>query len=161
MTDNGFACLCCCLVLAQREILPISKYMFIFCPSFEHQVKMMMLKVIARTVGLHHLIILKIYPLFQKYVQVCIWFLYLIFLFFWAVEICHIAIRSLINAISPIYLLQLSKLVMIWYCIAFYIEWINLISWYLLSCQLSFHSLSLSFLPGASWCCWTFVQTDS
>ncbi|XP_027154702.1 protein SDA1 homolog [Coffea eugenioides] len=33
------------------------------------EVKMMMLKVIARTVGLHRLILLNLYPYFQKYVQ--------------------------------------------------------------------------------------------
>ncbi|CAH9077732.1 unnamed protein product [Cuscuta epithymum] len=33
------------------------------------EVKMMMLKVIARTVGLHHLILLNFYPYLQKYVQ--------------------------------------------------------------------------------------------
>ncbi|KAH6809911.1 ARM repeat superfamily protein, partial [Perilla frutescens var. frutescens] len=33
------------------------------------EVKMMMLKVIARTVGLHHLILLNFYPYIQKYVQ--------------------------------------------------------------------------------------------
>lgn len=33
------------------------------------EVKMMMLKVIARTVGLHHLILLQFYPYLQKYVQ--------------------------------------------------------------------------------------------
>lgn len=32
---------------------------------------MMMLKVIARTVGLHRLILLNFYPFLQKYVQVC------------------------------------------------------------------------------------------
>lgn len=32
---------------------------------------MMMLKVIARTVGLHRLILLSFYPFIQKYVQVC------------------------------------------------------------------------------------------
>ncbi|CAK9180520.1 unnamed protein product [Ilex paraguariensis] len=35
------------------------------------EVKMMMLKVIARTVGLHRLILLNFYPFVQKYVQVC------------------------------------------------------------------------------------------
>lgn len=33
------------------------------------EVKMMMLKVVARTVGLHHLILLNFYPFIQKYVQ--------------------------------------------------------------------------------------------
>ncbi|KAI6694954.1 hypothetical protein NL676_022664 [Syzygium grande] len=33
------------------------------------EVKMMMLKVVARTVGLHHLILLNFYPFLQKYVQ--------------------------------------------------------------------------------------------
>ncbi|KAI4310374.1 hypothetical protein MLD38_035356 [Melastoma candidum] len=33
------------------------------------EVKMMMLKVVARTVGLHHLILLNLYPFLQKYVQ--------------------------------------------------------------------------------------------
>ncbi|CAL5188012.1 unnamed protein product [Lathyrus oleraceus] len=33
------------------------------------EVKMMMLKVIARTVGLHHLILLNFYPYLQKYIQ--------------------------------------------------------------------------------------------
>lgn len=36
----------------------------------EVQVRMMMLKVIARTVGLHRLILLSFYPYLQKYVQV-------------------------------------------------------------------------------------------
>ncbi|KAE9454689.1 hypothetical protein C3L33_13423, partial [Rhododendron williamsianum] len=40
---------------------------FFFCSSL--QVKMMMLKVIARTVGLHRLILLNFYPFLQKYVQ--------------------------------------------------------------------------------------------
>lgn len=31
---------------------------------------MMMLKLIARTVGLHRLILLEFYPFFQKYIQV-------------------------------------------------------------------------------------------
>ncbi|XP_010248735.1 PREDICTED: protein SDA1 homolog isoform X2 [Nelumbo nucifera] len=33
------------------------------------EVKMMLLKIIARTVGLHHLILLNLYPFLQKYVQ--------------------------------------------------------------------------------------------
>lgn len=37
--------------------------------SERFEVKMMMLKVIARTVGLHRLILLNLYPYFQKYVQ--------------------------------------------------------------------------------------------
>ncbi|XP_057771414.1 uncharacterized protein LOC130991299 [Salvia miltiorrhiza] len=37
--------------------------------SERFEVKMMMLKVIARTVGLHHLILLNFYPYLQKYVQ--------------------------------------------------------------------------------------------
>ncbi|KAL6959354.1 hypothetical protein U1Q18_039504 [Sarracenia purpurea var. burkii] len=35
------------------------------------KVKMMMLKVIARTVGLHRLILLNFYPFLQRYIQVC------------------------------------------------------------------------------------------
>lgn len=38
---------------------------------------MMMLKVIARTVGLHHLILLSFYPYLQKYVQVPYFLLFL------------------------------------------------------------------------------------
>jgi hypothetical protein len=34
------------------------------------QVRMMMLKVVARTVGLHRLILLNFYPFIEKYVQV-------------------------------------------------------------------------------------------
>lgn len=43
------------------------KFKLILCDS---QVKMMMLKLIARTVGLHRLIVLNFYPFLQKYVQV-------------------------------------------------------------------------------------------
>jgi protein SDA1 len=35
------------------------------------EVRMMMLKVIARTIGLHHLVLLNFYPYLQRYVQVC------------------------------------------------------------------------------------------
>lgn len=42
-------------------------YVYSFC---EHQVKMMILKVIARIIGLHRLILLNFYPFLQKYVQV-------------------------------------------------------------------------------------------
>jgi hypothetical protein len=42
-----------------------------FEKSFSLQVRMMMLKVIARTIGLHHLVLLNFYPYLQRYVQVC------------------------------------------------------------------------------------------
>lgn len=41
-----------------------------FFLSFSLQVRMMILKVVARTVGLHRLILLNFYPYLQKYVQV-------------------------------------------------------------------------------------------
>lgn len=45
-------------------------YLFDFYSFCEHQVKMMILKVIARIIGLHRLILLNFYPFLQKYVQV-------------------------------------------------------------------------------------------
>lgn len=47
------------------------KFSFVdYCCYFVLQDRMMMLKVIARTVGLHRLILLNFYPFLQKYVQV-------------------------------------------------------------------------------------------
>ena len=45
-------------------------YLFDVYSFCEHQVKMMILKVIARIIGLHRLILLNFYPFLQKYVQV-------------------------------------------------------------------------------------------
>jgi len=53
-------------------IFQLDLYIFYWRQAlFKLQVKMMMLKVIARTVGLHRLILLNFYPFLQKYVQVC------------------------------------------------------------------------------------------
>ena len=43
-------------------------WLFIICLL---KVKMMMLKVIARTIGLHRLVVLNFYPYFMNYITVC------------------------------------------------------------------------------------------
>lgn len=55
----------CCIYFGSHH-LKLHTYSFLV--SF--QVKMMLMKVIARTVGLHHLILLNFYPYLQRYVQV-------------------------------------------------------------------------------------------
>lgn len=61
-------------LLHDKGVLMIHFYVFpclLFSTiSLCAQVKMMMLKVISRTVGLHRLILLNLYPFLQKYVQV-------------------------------------------------------------------------------------------
>ena len=77
---------------------------------------MMMLKVIARTVGLHRLILLNFYPFLQKYVQVCcpadaMKFLLVLFLNLkYAFGVC-----SPINVMSQIYLQRQFRHAMTWY----------------------------------------------
>lgn len=59
---------------------------------------MMMLKVIARTVGLHHLILLNFYPFLQRYVQVC----YLVEVFLFKIKCnCLVNRRQLYSSLQP------------------------------------------------------------
>ena len=62
----------CFYLISSQLVLTKTCFAYLFdVYSFcEHQVKMMMLKVIARIIGLHRLILLNFYPFLQKYVQV-------------------------------------------------------------------------------------------
>lgn len=58
--------------VADQELLKIAHFFknFLWLLLSELQVKMMILKVIARTIGLHRLLLLNFYPYLQKYAQV-------------------------------------------------------------------------------------------
>ncbi|XP_057804247.1 uncharacterized protein LOC131019673 [Salvia miltiorrhiza] len=67
--EKQFSCL-----QSDKERLSFEKKLFSWLQSagkerLSFEVKTMMLKVIARTIGLHHLIFLEFYPYLQKYVQ--------------------------------------------------------------------------------------------
>lgn len=65
---------------------------------------MMMLKVIARTVGLHRLILLNFYPFIQKYIQVCCPSVALKLLLIILQHVMYAyGVCSLINVMSQIY----------------------------------------------------------
>lgn len=82
---------------------------------------MMIVKVIARTIGLHRLILLNFYPYIQKYVQVCYHDLDASKLHthhtFFKSDV-SITTCSLINEMLQLYLQQQFRPAMIWYIIS-------------------------------------------
>lgn len=115
---------------------------------------MMIVKVIARTIGLHRLILLNFYPYIQKYVQVC----------YYVLNALHtpttlsksdvsVATCSLISEMLQPYLQQQFRPAMIWYIMS-PIQLIDSVFLFV------FNPYIKMFRLGTAWCSWTTVQTD-
>lgn len=90
----------------------------LFMNNLNHQVKMMMMKVIARTIRLHRLILLNFYSFLQRYVRVCMFITHYCsnYILVWNFELTkHPYICSLINVKWQLCLKLQSKHAMIWF----------------------------------------------
>ena len=127
------------------------------------QVKMMMLKVIARTVGLHRLILLNLYPYFQKYVQVfCHFFPSAFKIFFLVLSewscICSCCFQSHQRDVTSL----LAAAVQACHDMVCDLISVHLFITMLYSFnQFSFAAANRFSWLGSTWCSWTIVQTNS